>query len=182
MKERIRRLRSRYEGLFRAGMFGIASGVGFLIAEIILTIGVLAVFGAINVKTTAYASPVLLELNVIALSFGVTVSFFINQISTARGLDWVRPFHNSAQLKDLFVRLLRFQLVSGAGNALIIGVQFLLLREFSVAPSIGNIIGALISFPSSYFVSMRYVWKIVGVNTAPINIQNKFTNETEIGV
>ena len=168
------------KALFRAGMFGFASGIGFLIAEVILTIGVLVLFGSINVKTAVYASPSLLELNILALSIGVTVSFFINQSSTVR--NRARPLANSDHLKDLVVRLLKFQLVSSAGNALIIGVQLLLLREFSISPSIGNIIGALISFPFSYFVSMRYVWKIVGANISPINIRNKFTNNIEIGV
>jgi putative flippase GtrA len=180
MKETIRRLSSRYEGLFRAGMFGIASGIGFLIAEVILTIGVLVLFGTVNVKTAVYASPGLLELNILALSVGVTVSFFVNQSSTVK--NRASPHDNSDHLKDLIVGLLKFQLVSSVGNALIIGVQLLLLREFSISPSIGNIIGALISFPFSYFVSMRYVWKIIGANAAPINIRNKITNNTGIGV
>lgn len=180
MKDRIRRLSSRYRGLFRAGMFGIASGIGFLLAEVILTIGVLVLFGTLDVKTAVYASPRLLELNILALGIGVTVSFFINQVYTVRDRDRDRPLGNSTRPTDIIVRLLKFQLVSSAGNALIICVQLLLLREFSISPSIGNIIGALISFPFSYFISMRYVWKIIGANPPTTNIHDK--NDIEVGV
>jgi putative flippase GtrA len=153
LKEWIRKLRLRDTWLFKIVTFGISSGLGFLVAEAILTIGVLLIFGNIKVKTAVYASPILLALDIFALTVGVTVSFFINQTS----FQW-------AELVDpsfaLFTRWLKFQLVSWGGNALIILVQLLLLREFSVAPSVGNIIGALLTFPITYLFSMRYVWKI----------------------
>jgi putative flippase GtrA len=151
-KEWIHKLRLRNKGLFKIGTFGISSGIGFVAAEIILTIGVLFIFGSIKVKTDLYASPVLLALDIFALCAGVTVSFFINQTSF-KWAELIDPAH------ALFSRLLRFQLVSWGGNALIIGVQLLLLREFSISPSVGNIIGALVTFPLAYLFSMRYVWK-----------------------
>jgi len=152
IKEWIHKLRLHYTGLFKIGTFGISSGIGFLVAETILTTGVLFIFGSIKVKNTVYASPVLLALDIFALSFGVTVSFFINQTSF-KWAELIDPAH------ALFTRLLTFQLVSWGGNTLIIGVQLLLLREFSISPTVGNIIGALITFPLTYLFSMRYVWK-----------------------
>jgi putative flippase GtrA len=154
IKEWIRKLRLRSTGLFKIGTFGISSGIGFLVAEIILTLGVLFIFGSINVKTAAsvYASPALLVLDIFSLCVGVTVSFFINQTS----FKWAELIDSSLAL---YTRLLKFQLVSWGGNALIIGVQLLLLREFSISPTIGNIIGALVAFPLAYLLSMRYVWK-----------------------
>jgi putative flippase GtrA len=152
IREWIRRLRFRSTGLFKIGTFGVSSGIGFLIAETILTLGVLFIFGSIKVKTAVYASPVLLVLDIFSLCVGVTVSFFINQTS----FKWAELIDSSLAL---YTRLLKFQLVSWGGNALIIGVQLLLLREFSIPPTIGNIIGATVAFPLAYLLSMRYVWK-----------------------
>jgi len=152
IKEWIDKLRVRYTGLFKIGTFGISSGIGFLVAEIILTIGVIFIFGNIRVKNTLYASPLLLALDIFALCVGVTVSFFINQTS----FKWAELIDPSLAL---FTRLLKFQLVSWGGNALIIGIQLLLLTELSIAPSVGTIIGALVTFPLTYLFSMRYVWK-----------------------
>jgi putative flippase GtrA len=151
-KEWLHKLRLRYSGLFKIGTFGISSGIGFLVAETILTIGVLLIFGSIKVKTAVYASPALLALDIIALCIGVTVSFFINQTSF-KWAELIDPEHT------LFTRLLKFQIVSWGGNALLIGVQLVLLREFAIPPSVGNIIGALVTFPLTYLFSMRYVWK-----------------------
>jgi putative flippase GtrA len=154
IKEWIRKLRLRSTRLFKIGTFGVSSGIGFLVAEIILTLGVLLIFGSIHLKTTAslYTSPALLVLDVFSLCVGVTVSFFINQTS----FKWAELIDSSLAF---YTRLLKFQLVSWGGNALIIGVQLLLLREFSIAPTIGNIVGAMIAFPLAYLLSMRYVWK-----------------------
>lgn len=173
LKEWIHKLRLRNKGLFKIGTFGISSGIGFLAAEIILTIGVVIIFGSIKVKTDLYTSPILLALDIFALCIGVTVSFFINQTSF-KWAELIDPAH------ALFSRLLRFQLVSWGGNALIIGVQLLLLREFSISPSVGNIIGALVTFPLAYLFSMRYVWKNSdgSVNgTSKLNTSGKAAHE-----
>jgi len=151
IKEWIHERRLHNTAIFKIGTFGISSGIGFLVAETILTIGVLFLFGSIHVKTTVYASPILLTLDIFSLSVGVTVSFFINQTSFEWG-ELIDPAH------ALFTRLLKFQLVSWGGNALIIAVQLLFLKEFSISPSIGSIMGALVTFPIAYLFSMRYVW------------------------
>ena len=167
IKEWIHELRLRYTALFKIGTFGISSGIGFVVAESILTIGVLLIFGSIKVKTDVYESPALLLLDIFALSVGVTVSFFINQTSF-KWAELIDPTH------ALFSRLLRFQLVSWGGNALIIGVQLLLLREFSISPSVGSIIGALVTFPIAYLFSMRYVWKSPIVKNVKGNLNGKY--------
>ena len=146
------KLRQGYTGLFKILTFGFSSGIGFLVAETILTIGVLLIFGSIKVKTDVYASPVLLGLDILALCIGVTVSFFINQTS----FKWASLINPSLAL---FKRLLIFQLVSVGGSVIIIVVQLLLLKELSIAPSIGNVIGIIVTFPPTYLFSMRYVWK-----------------------
>jgi putative flippase GtrA len=152
IKEWIHRIGSFYTSLFKIGTFGISSGIGFLVAEAILTVGIFFIFGSIKVKAPLSSSPTLLAIDIFALSVGVTVSFFINQTSF-KWAELIDPAH------ALFRRFMKFQLVSWGGNALIIGVQLLLWREFSLSPSIGNIVGALATFPLAYLFSMRYVWK-----------------------
>jgi putative flippase GtrA len=152
IKEWINRIGSFYTGLFKILTFGIISGIGFLVAEAILTVGTFFTFGNIKVITSLSPSPLLLAIDIFALSIGVTVSFFINQTSF-KWAELIDPAH------ALIRRFMKFQLVSWGGNALIIGVQLLLWREFSLSPTIGNILGALATFPLAYLFSMRYVWK-----------------------
>ena len=153
LKEWLLKLQTRYTVLFKVGTFLISSGTGFVVAEIILTIGVLVIFGSISVRTDIYASPILITLDIVSLIIGVTVSFFINQTS----FKWAELIGSASAL---FTRLLKFQLVSLGGNVLIIVIQLLLLREYSVSPSIGSVIGAVATFPLTYLFSMRYVWEI----------------------
>jgi len=58
-----------------------------------------------------------------------------------------------------FKRLLKFQGVSGVGNAGIIAVQLVLLATLEVSPLLGTIIGAVVTYPIVYFISIKYVWK-----------------------
>ncbi len=153
LKEWLLKLQSRYTALFKIGTFVISSGIGFVVAEVILTIGVLLIFGSISVKTDVFASPVLITLDIFSLIIGVTVSFFINQTS----FKWAELIGSAPAL---FTRLLKFQLVSLGGNVLIIVIQLLLLREYSISPSVGSVIGAVATFPLTYLFSMRYVWEI----------------------
>jgi len=150
-------LEKRYGGLFRAAKFGIAGIIGFLVAEAIITFGVLLIYGNVNVPGTAYSSLTLLELNIIAFAIGVTVGFFVNERITVRNQGEQR---SKKSKRSVIVRLLKFQGVYAAGNAVTIGVQLALLAAISLSPILGNIAGAIVAFPLSYFISMRYVWKI----------------------
>jgi GtrA-like protein len=61
--------------------------------------------------------------------------------------------------KGLITRLLKYEGVNGAGNAVTVLVQLLLLNLLSFSPVLGNIIGAIIAYPVTYFISMRLVWR-----------------------
>lgn len=167
IKTWLRKLRSQYTALFKIGTFGISSGIGFLVAETILTFGVLLKFGSITVRTSIFGSSVLIALDIFSLVVGVTVSFFINQTS----FKWAELIGSAPAL---FTKLLKFQLVSLAGNALIIVIQLMLLREYSLAPSIGNVIGAVVTFPLAYLISMRYVWEISGTKIVRVNKEARY--------
>src|SRR5579872_312524 len=119
-KEKVNNLEKRFGALFRAAKFGIAGIVGFFVAELILTIGVYELYHNLNVQSSAYASPTLLELNVLAFGIGVTVSFFINEKITVNNEAEQKK---SQGAKNTIIRLLKFQLVYLAGNAVTIGVQ-----------------------------------------------------------
>ncbi len=161
-KQKFSNLEKRYGGLFRAGKFGIAGIIGFLVAEAIISLGVLILYGKVNVSGAAYSSLTLLELNIIAFSIGVTVGFFVNERITVRNQGDQR---SRKAKRNVIVRLLKFQGIYAAGNAVTIGVQLALLAGISLSPVLGNIVGAIVAFPLSYFISMRYVWKISAVET-----------------
>src|SRR5487761_485936 len=159
MKEK---MGSRYGELFRAAKFGIAGVIGFLVVETILTLGIFSLYGNLNAPSAAYSSPTLLALNIGAFGIGVTISFFVNESITVRNQVRQRKTTGS---KNVIVPLLKFQLVYLAGNAITIGVQLGFLKVFSLSPVLGNVIGAIVAFPVSYFISMRYVWKIYLLRT-----------------
>ncbi|MGD1055450.1 MAG: GtrA family protein [Nitrososphaerales archaeon] len=137
--------------------FAMVSGIGFLVSEAILTVEVLAFYHATKVPGVASASVTILGMDVVAFGVGVTVAFFLNERFTAAVPDEQRARDG----KSVLFRWAKYQLVALLGNAIIIGVQLALLGEFSLSPLAGVIIGAAISFPVSYVVSMRLVW---GVN------------------
>ncbi|MDA4118038.1 MAG: hypothetical protein OK455_06815, partial [Thaumarchaeota archaeon] len=66
-------------GVFKFAKFAIASGIGFLLAEGILTLGVLRLYGKLSAPSDAYASPTFLAIDVAALALGVAASFFLNE-------------------------------------------------------------------------------------------------------
>ncbi len=159
MDQRFQKLVTRYRALFHAAKYGICLATGFLVTEAILTGGIFAVYHSVSVSSTNSLSPTLLELNALAFGIGVTVSFFLNERFTMRD-----NFDRRPGARNTLIRLVKFQLVSLAGNLVTVGVQLLLLGVFSVPPTFGNIVGAIVAFPVSYFVSMRIVWKISGLS------------------
>ncbi|HVC27457.1 MAG TPA: GtrA family protein [Nitrososphaerales archaeon] len=138
--------------VFKLAKFAIAAGTGFLLSEGILTLGVLLLYGKLSAPSGAYSSPAFLALDVAALGLGVALSLFLNERITVK----VHPTHGS-----LPSRLLKFEGVNALGNATIIGVQFALFAALSLTPVIGNVIGAVVSYPVTYLISMRFVWKPV---------------------
>jgi putative flippase GtrA len=75
----------RKYGIFRVAKFAVANGIGFLIAEVILVLGVLIFYHTTKVPSVAYSSPTILGLNALAFGIGVTVAFIINERVTVRG-------------------------------------------------------------------------------------------------
>lgn len=153
-KDRIEELSAKY-GVFKAAEFGIAGAIGFLVAEGIIVAGLYAIYGEASVPGSDSLSPSLLALDVFAFVVGVTVGFFVNERTTVRK---VADQEKKGSRKRL-VRLAKFQGVYALGNAITIGVQLALLAWVALSPAIGNIVGAVVAFPVSYFVSMRVVWR-----------------------
>jgi putative flippase GtrA len=151
----LQKIKTKYFPLFHAAKFGIAVASGFLVTEIILTMGVFLAYKTLSVPSINSFAPTLIELNVIAFGVGVTVAFFLNEKITVN-----EQVVNRRRARNTVLRLLKYQLISLAGNIVTIAVQLVLLRALSVPPSLGNIVGGIISFPISYFFSMKVVWRI----------------------
>jgi putative flippase GtrA len=151
--ERARELNRKY-GVFRAAQFGVAGVVGFLALEAVVLVGLYAVYGRPDVSSGAASSPTLITLDVIASVIGVTVGFFVNERTTVRDVA-----KGEERTKHTLLRLAKFQGVYVVGNAITIGVQLALLAAFGVSPALGNVAGAVVAYPPSYFISMRFVWK-----------------------
>jgi putative flippase GtrA len=141
---------------FRIVRFAVASGIGFLIAEAIIVLGVFYFYRGATVPGLSHSSGTILGLDALALGTGVTVAFMINERVTVRGIGEERRRGRASWL----VRLCRYQLASFLGNVIIVGVQFALLTTTSLSPDFGSIVGAVVSYPVTYTVSMRFVWKV----------------------
>jgi putative flippase GtrA len=152
--EKVKEIGKKY-GIYTAVQFGIAGVIGFLVLEGVLILGLYAIYGEPNLPSNLYSSPPLLGLDVFASVVGVTVGFFVNERTTARGVSIVK----SRGRKSATFRLAKFQGVYVVGNAITIGVQLALLATLSVSPALGNVIGAVVAYPPSYLISMRVVWR-----------------------
>jgi len=135
--------------------FGIASVSGFIVAELLLTLGVLLLFGKLSAPSDAYSSPTFLALDVGVLAFGVFVAFLINERFTVK----VQPGRQNGASTSRAARLLKFEGVNTMGDAAVIGVQFALFAALSIAPVVGNVSGSIVANPITYLISMRFVWK-----------------------
>jgi putative flippase GtrA len=151
--ERVRELERKYH-FFRLAQFGIAGIVGFLVLEAVLVVGLYTIYGNANIPSNFASSPGLLSLDILASVIGVVVGFFVNERTTvrgagARGKGW----------KNTLVRLGKFEGVYAFGSAITIAVQLSLLAWLALSPAVGNIVGAVVAYPASYFISMRFVWR-----------------------
>lgn len=132
--------------------FALASGIGFLIAEAILILGVLALYHTTKVPGITSSSLSILGLDALAFGVGVTAAFVINERVTVRGQGRGRA--------DWLVRWGKYQLASLLGNVLIVVVQLALLATVSLSPVFGSVVGAVVSYPVTYAVSMYFVWRV----------------------
>jgi putative flippase GtrA len=143
----------RRYGFVKTLRFAIAGAVGFGVTETVLTIGLLVFFGKLSIPHASFASPALLGLDVLSLVIGVSASFLVNERITVHVPKTVR-----GEEANRFKRFLKFQAVSGIGNAGIVVVQLILLATFEVSPLLGTVIGAIVTYPVVYFISIKYVW------------------------
>lgn len=141
---------ARKRGVLRAAQFGIAGIVGFAVAEAVIVTGLFLIYGNVEVPSGSSSSPALLAVDVIAFLTGVTVGFFVNEQTT------VRDMRGSGS--PLF-RLVKYQGIYVLGNAITIGTQLALLAALSLSPAVGVLVGAVVAYPVSYAVSMKFVWK-----------------------
>lgn len=157
----IRKPRGRFAFL-RIVKFAIATGLGFLIAEAVLILGVIAFYHTTTVPGLS-ESPTILELDALGLVTGVTAAFLINERVTVKGLGEERREGRANWL----VRLCKYQLVSLLGNLIIVGVQLALLAATSLSPVFGSVLGAVVSYPVTYAVTMRFVWRVHPLSARP---------------
>ena len=136
----------------RAVKFAIATGLGFLIAEGILVLGVFALYRAIEVPGLS-SSPTILGLDALSLGVGSTAAFLINERVTVTKYD-------SRTTSSWLVRWGKYQLAKLLGNILIVVIQLALLAAVSLSPIYGSIVGAILSYPVTYVVSMTFVWRL----------------------
>ena len=137
-------------GVIRAAKFGVAGIVGFAVAEAIIIVGLFLINGNMEVPSGYSTSPSLVVIDVVAFVVGVTVGFFVNEWTTVKGT----PRSGSTTL-----RLVKYQGVYVVGNAITIGTQLGLLAAFALSPAVGVLAGAVVAYPVSYVISMRFVWK-----------------------
>ncbi len=150
-----RRLIERYPSCLRAAKLAAGSGIGFLDTEIILTTGTYLLYGRQSTPPAAFYSPFFLALNIIAFVLGVTVAFFVSESLIFQG-----ETRKSYSIASILERLGKFQLIFLAGNLGMVAVEMLMLEELAFPPVLGIIVGAIVSFPISYFFSTRFVWQI----------------------
>jgi len=142
--------------VFRVAKFALASGIGFLIAEAILVLGVVLFYHGIGVPSLASSSTAVLGLDALAFGVGVTAAFVINERVTVRGTGEERRRGKANWL----VRWGKYQLTSLLGNVLIVLIQLVLLATVSLSPVYGSVVGAVVTYPVTYVISMRFVWRV----------------------
>ena len=148
--------RGSRHAILRIAKFAVASGIGFLIAEGILILGVIYVYHTTTIPSVAFSSPDLLGLDALAFGVGGTVAFVINERVTVRG----GGEETGGGLTSWIVRLCKYQLASLLGNVLIVAVQLVLLATVSLSPIFGSVVGAVVTYPVTYAVSMHFVWGV----------------------
>jgi putative flippase GtrA len=147
----------RRHGGFRMAKFGMAAGTGFLVYESLLTLGILAVYHVFAVPSFIHSSLIVLGLDALALGIGDTVAFLINERVTVR----TKAQKKKRSKISWFKRWSSYQGIAFMGNLGIAGVQLALLAGISLFPAFGGIVGAMLSYPVTYALSMHFVW---GVN------------------
>ncbi len=148
----------RRHGVFRVARFAVATSAGFLVNEVVLVIGIFAVYRVIALPSLIDPSFTftVLGLNVLSLGIGDTAAFVLNERVTVK----VRNKEGRAGWSGLLVRWGKYQTVAFTGNLVIAGVQLALLASISFHPAFGDIVGAVVAYPMTYVISMHFVWSV----------------------
>ena len=152
VEKEVGKLETRY-GVVKTFRFAIAGAVGFGVTEIVLTIGLLVFYGKLSIPHASFASPALLGLDVLSL-----VDRRLGFLPRQRTNYSSRAEDCKGRRGEQVQRFLKFQAVSGVGNIGIVVVQLVLLATLEVSPLLGTIVGAVVTYPVVYYISIRYVW------------------------
>ena len=153
VEREIGKIETKYP-VIRTFRFAVAGALGFGVTEAVLTVGLLLLYGKLGVPHASFSSLELLSLDVLSLVTGVSASFLINERITVNvKVDLTKQFGNRLH------RFLKFQAVSGVGNIGVVIVQLILLTVLAISPILGTMVGALVTYPVVYFISIKYVWK-----------------------
>ncbi|MBX8644758.1 MAG: GtrA family protein, partial [Thermoplasmata archaeon] len=128
----------------RGYRYSISGFAGFLFFEAIL-------FTGLRLLTTGS----ILFIDIGAAVSGTFVAFLLNEYWT-----FGKRVSSDAAGKLLVKRIVAFQGVNAAGNAIIIGIQILLLSYLALEPLIGTLIASVAATPVDYYLSSVFVWKV----------------------
>ena len=128
----------------RGYRYFISGFAGFLFFEAVL-------FTGLRLLTTGS----ILFIDVGAAVSGTLVAFLLNEYWT-----FGKRVSEKAAGKSLVKRIVAFQGVNAAGNAIIIGIQILLLAYLALEPIIGTLVASVVATPVDYYLSSVIVWKV----------------------
>jgi putative flippase GtrA len=152
VEKEVNRIETKYP-VVKTLRFAIAGVMGFGVTEAVLTVGLLVRYGRLTVPHASFSSLELLSLDALSLVVGVSASFVINERITVKVRRATQESGNRLR------RFLKFQVVSGVGNTGVVITQLILLTALAVSPLLGTLVGAVVTYPIVYFISIRYVWK-----------------------
>jgi putative flippase GtrA len=154
-KETQPRLNRWRSSLSQAAKLATGGAIGFLDIELVLTLGIYLLYHGFSVPQNAFSSPAFLALNAIAFVIGVSVAFFVNESL----LIWNEGPKVKNHQRSILASFAKFQFLFLGGNIAMVCIQLVLLREFAFPPIAGNAVGAVVSFPISYFFIMHFDWR-----------------------
>lgn len=124
--------------------FLVVGGGSFLFSEFILF-----------VTRNVFFVPNLLFVEALAMVLSVSLGYFLNEIWTSRGKGW-----HGKGIYGILVRLMIYQVIYLAGNAVSISIQLYLYYYHGISVLLGNILGAAVATPLNYLMTMTLVWRI----------------------
>ncbi|MCL4318010.1 MAG: GtrA family protein, partial [Candidatus Thermoplasmatota archaeon] len=128
----------------RGYRYSISGFAGFLFFEAVLFTGL-----------RLLATGSILFIDIAAAVSSTFVAFLLNEYWT-----FGNRVSAGAAGKSLVKRIVAFQGVNAAGNAIIISIQILLLAYLALEPLIGTLVASVVATPVDYYLSSVIVWKV----------------------